>query len=67
MSTLEKLAFVDAHAHLYDSRAVRYGIFDRRDPAFEPLVGDYSALPRTYLSTNTLRPRIQGSGRNHLA
>jgi predicted TIM-barrel fold metal-dependent hydrolase len=47
--TLGKLSFVDAHAHLYDSRAVRYGIFDRKDPAFEALVGDYSALPRTYL------------------
>jgi predicted TIM-barrel fold metal-dependent hydrolase len=55
VSTLDKLAFVDAHAHLYDSRAVRYGIFDRRNPAFEALVGDYSALPRTYLLDNYLQ------------
>ncbi len=44
-----KLAFVDAHAHLYDSGAIRYGIFDHKDPAFEALVGSYSALPRAYL------------------
>ena len=34
--------------HLYDSRAVRYGVFEHRDPTFEALVGDYSGLPRTY-------------------
>ena len=52
--TPDKLAFVDAHAHLYDSRVLRYGIFDRKDPGFEALVGDYSALPRTYLLHNYL-------------
>jgi len=41
-------SIVDAHMHLYDSRAVRYGVFERRDPTFEALVGDYSGLPRTY-------------------
>jgi predicted TIM-barrel fold metal-dependent hydrolase len=39
---------VDAHMHLYDSRAVRYGVFEHRDPSFEALVGDYGELPRTY-------------------
>lgn len=39
-------AIVDAHAHLYDSRAVRYDIFEHRNPTFEALVGDYGALPR---------------------
>lgn len=39
---------IDAHVHLYDGDAVRYAIFQRRDPTFEALVGDYSALPRRY-------------------
>jgi predicted TIM-barrel fold metal-dependent hydrolase len=46
---------VDAHMHLYDSRAVRYGIFEHRDPTFEALVGDYGALPRTYGLDDYLR------------
>ena len=50
-----KLAFVDAHAHLYDSRVVPYGIFSRRDAVFEALVGDYAALPRTFLLGDYLR------------
>ncbi len=53
--TQDKLAFVDAHAHLYDSRALRYGIFERKDSGFEALVGDYSALPRTYLLKDYLK------------
>lgn len=40
-------AIVDAHTHLYDSHAVRYAIFEQRNPTFEALVGDYSALPRS--------------------
>lgn len=39
---------IDAHVHLYDSTAVGYGIFGRRDATFEALVGDYSELPRRY-------------------
>ena len=50
-----KLAFVDAHAHLYDSRVVPYGIFSRRDGVFEALVGDYAELPRTFLLDDYLR------------
>jgi predicted TIM-barrel fold metal-dependent hydrolase len=53
----DKPAFVDAHAHLYDSRVVPYEIFSRRDPSFEALVGDYAALPRTFL----LRDYLQAS------
>jgi predicted TIM-barrel fold metal-dependent hydrolase len=48
-------AFVDAHAHLYNSLVIRHGIFERKDPIFEALVGDYSALPRTYLLDDYLR------------
>jgi len=49
-SFTRRTAIVDAHAHLYDGGANRYGIFARKDPGFEAFVGDYSALPRTYLS-----------------
>lgn len=48
-------ALVDAHVHLYDHRAIRYGIFEHRDPVFEALVGDYSALPRSHLLDDYLR------------
>ena len=48
-------AIIDAHAHLYDSWANRYGIFERRDPGFESFVGDYSSLPRTFLLKDYLR------------
>ncbi|WP_119272337.1 amidohydrolase family protein [Taklimakanibacter deserti] len=48
-------AIVDAHAHLYDSRAVRYGIFEQRNPTFEALIGDYSALPRSHGLDDYLR------------
>jgi len=48
-------AIVDAHVHLYNGRAVRYGVFARRDPTFEALVGDYAALPRSYLLGDYLR------------
>ena len=43
-------ALVDAHAHLYDHRVVPYGVFARRDPVFETLVGDYADLPIDGLS-----------------
>src|SRR5262249_5178023 len=49
------LDLVDAHAHLYDSGANRYGIFARKDPVFEAFVGDYSTLPTTYLLDDYLR------------
>jgi predicted TIM-barrel fold metal-dependent hydrolase len=48
-------SFVDAHVHLYDNRSLRYPIFERRDPTFEALVGDYSALPGTFSMDDYLR------------
>ena len=42
-------AVVDAHVHLFDHAANRHEFLQRRDESFEALVGDYSALPRTYL------------------
>lgn len=49
MTSPTRTAIVDAHAHLYDSAANSYAVFERRDPGFEAFVGDYSAMPRTYL------------------
>lgn len=46
---------IDAHVHLYDNATIPYGIFAHRDPTFETLVGDYSALPTTYTLTNYRR------------
>jgi predicted TIM-barrel fold metal-dependent hydrolase len=54
-SFTHRTAIVDAHAHLYDGQANRYGIFARKDRGFETFVGDYSALPRTYLLDDYLR------------
>ncbi|WP_413989984.1 amidohydrolase family protein [Labrys okinawensis] len=48
-------AIIDAHLHLYDSQANAFAIFEQRQPGLEALVGDYSALPRTYLLDDYLR------------
>jgi predicted TIM-barrel fold metal-dependent hydrolase len=48
-------AFVDAHVHLYDNRFLRYPIFERPDPTFEALVGDYSTLPSACSVNDYLR------------
>jgi predicted TIM-barrel fold metal-dependent hydrolase len=50
-----KRSFVDAHVHLYDNRLLHYSVFERKDPTFEALVGDYSRLPKTYLLDEYLR------------
>ena len=55
VSSRSRRVVVDAHAHLYDSRFVRYGVFERKDPIFEALVGDYAALPRAYLLEDYLQ------------
>src|SRR5215831_3912027 len=54
-SFTRRTAIVDAHAHLYDGGANRYGIFATKAPVFEAFVGDYPALPRTYLLDDYLR------------
>ena len=57
-ASTERTVIVDAHAHLYDGRANRYSIFEREDPVFAALVGDYSALPRSYTLDDYLRATI---------
>src|SRR5215211_2582865 len=46
---------VDAHVHLFDHTANRHEFLERRDETFAALVGDYAALPRTYLLDDYLR------------
>jgi predicted TIM-barrel fold metal-dependent hydrolase len=57
-------AIVDAHVHLFDHTANRHEFLERRDEAFEALVGDYSTLPPTYLLDDYLRDsgsrRVEG-------
>ena len=53
-TTPPPLAIVDAHVHLYDSKANAHGFLDQQDEVYEALVGDYSALPRTYLPDDYL-------------
>jgi predicted TIM-barrel fold metal-dependent hydrolase len=55
---------VDAHVHLFDHTANRHAFLEQRDATFEALVGDYAALPRTYLLDDYLRDsasrRVEG-------
>jgi len=44
-----RLSIVDAHVHFYDARSNRHGFLEQVDPVYEALVGDYSALPKSYL------------------
>jgi len=43
-----QLTFIDCHVHFVDAGLHRYPLFQQRSPAFESLVGDYSALPKRY-------------------
>jgi predicted TIM-barrel fold metal-dependent hydrolase len=49
MTAETKPHIVDAHMHLYDSRANRYAHMEQVDPMLAALLGDYSALPKRYL------------------
>lgn len=45
---MAKRKIVDVHLHLYDHRENRHEFLESEDKVFRALVGDYSALPRTY-------------------
>jgi predicted TIM-barrel fold metal-dependent hydrolase len=47
--TPDSIPIVDCHAHFLDAEVHTYPVFLERNPGFEALVGDYSALPRRYL------------------
>jgi predicted TIM-barrel fold metal-dependent hydrolase len=55
---------VDAHVHLFDHTANRHEFLEGRDATFEALIGDYGALPRTYLLDDYVRDsgarRVEG-------
>jgi predicted TIM-barrel fold metal-dependent hydrolase len=57
-------SIVDAHVHLFDSKANVHGFLERIDEVYEALVGDYAALPRTYLPeaylADTAGCKVQG-------
>jgi predicted TIM-barrel fold metal-dependent hydrolase len=50
-----RLPIVDAHVHLYDGNANNHSFLNQKDEFYEALVGDYSALPRSYLLDGYLR------------
>jgi len=62
--TPDPIPIVDCHAHFLDAEVHTYPVFSERNPGFEALVRDYSALPRRYLifglgwTTNQIRPWI---------
>jgi predicted TIM-barrel fold metal-dependent hydrolase len=49
------LPIIDCHQHFYDARRLHYPVFAQRSAGFEDLVGDYSALPSTYLPEDYAR------------
>ncbi len=49
MNAPVKRHIVDAHMHLYDSQENRYEHMEHVDKTLDALLGDYSALPKTYL------------------
>jgi predicted TIM-barrel fold metal-dependent hydrolase len=59
-----KLPIVDAHVHLYDGNANNHSFLNQKDEFYEALVGDYSALPRSYLLDGYLKDtdsrRVEG-------
>lgn len=46
------LPILDCHQHFLDTRRWQYPVFMQQSAGFEALVGDYSALSRTYLRSD---------------
>jgi hypothetical protein len=44
----------DAHVHLFDCKANTYAFLEHEDRSFKAIAGDYSALPRRYLTDDYL-------------
>ncbi|WP_028218687.1 amidohydrolase family protein [Paraburkholderia oxyphila] len=51
----DALPILDCHQHFYDARRFHYPVFAQRSDGFEALVGDYAALPRSYLPDDYAR------------
>ena len=58
------LRIFDAHVHLFDCEANTHAFLEREDPTFRTIIGDYSALPRRYLTDDYLKAsascRVEG-------
>ena len=58
------LRIFDAHVHLFDCEANTHAFLEREDPTFKAIIGDYSALPRRYLTADYLKAsascRVEG-------
>jgi predicted TIM-barrel fold metal-dependent hydrolase len=48
------LRIFDAHVHLFDCEANTYTFLEHEDRSFKTIAGDYSALPRRYLTDDYL-------------
>jgi predicted TIM-barrel fold metal-dependent hydrolase len=48
------LPITDSHLHFYDHKANTHSFLDERDLNYESFVGNYEALPRTYLPKDYL-------------
>lgn len=46
---------IDAHVHFYDNHVNQHEFLSTPDPTFTDIVGDYTALPRQYLTKNYLK------------
>jgi predicted TIM-barrel fold metal-dependent hydrolase len=58
------LHIFDGHVHLFDCETNTHAFLEREDPTFRTLIGDYSALPRRYLTDDYLKAsascRVEG-------
>src|SRR5262245_48131671 len=58
------LRIFDAHVHLFDCKANTHAFLEREDSTFRTIIGDYSALPRRYLTDDYLKAsascRVEG-------
>lgn len=52
------LRIFDAHVHLFDCEANTYGFLEHEDRSFKSIAGDYSALPRRYLTDDYLNQSV---------
>ena len=48
------LRIFDAHVHLFDCKANTYAFLEHEDRSFKAIAGEYSALPRRYLTDDYL-------------
>jgi len=61
-SFARRSAIVDAHAHLYDAGANRYGVFARKDPEGTPPTAERTLDPaRMFAESLTPRPELENS------